>query len=179
MRVSRLNNEYQLIDKSNQYASGDYHTWGYGMSAEYGYRAELARQWFVEPQVGLTLGRINSSTHTTDNGLRIKQAADNLVSTRVGVLFGKAFGESAQSGNAYVRASWIHDFNRDGDVSAAYSTQSIKLDTLDRRGDALEVNVGANVKLARQWRAYGELSKTWGNVVQTNWQADVGVRFNW
>ncbi len=179
LRASRLNNEYHLVDNSGNFASGSYDAWAYGMSAEYGYRAQLKKQFFLEPQVELSFGHIGSADHKTDSGLSVQQSSINTAQSRIGLLIGKDFGSKNQMGNAYFRGSWVHDFSSNGTLDGFYQGDRARLKTADHQGSHLELNLGANLKVNQKLDTYLELTKTFGGKVDTDWQVNGGVRLMW
>jgi outer membrane autotransporter protein len=179
IRGSNLHNDYSLLDNSGTQVSGKYDAWAYGVSAEYGYRAKLKNNWTIEPQVELSLGHIGSGNHTTSSGLEVSQSSINTSVGRIGILFGKDFGSENKKGNAYFKASWIHDFSGDGTLTGAFQGDQANLKTAQHQGSGLELNVGTNLKINNKVDTYFELSKTFGAPVDTNWQINGGIRINW
>ena len=179
LRASRLNNEYHLVDNSGNFASGSYDAWTYGISAEYGYRAPLQNQFFLEPQVELSFGHIGSADHKTDSGLSVQQNSINTAQSRIGLLIGKDFGSKNQKGNAYFRGSWVHDFSSNGTLNGFYQGDRARLKTADHQGSHLELNLGANLKVNQKLDTYLELTKTFGGKVDTDWQINGGIRLMW
>ena len=179
IRGSNLHNDYNLLDNSGTQVSGKYDAWAYGVSAEYGYRAKLKNNWTIEPQVELSLGHIGSGNHTTSSGLEVNQSSINTSTGRIGVLFGKDFGSENKKGNAYFKASWIHDFSGDGNLSGTFQGDQANFKTAQHRGSGLELNVGTNLKINNKVDTYFELTKTFGAPVDTNWQINGGIRINW
>lgn len=178
-RGSKLNNEYHLTDNSGQGVSGKYDAWAYGVSAEYGYRAQLKNQWFAEPQVELSLGQIGSADHQTDSGLMVHQSSINTAQSRVGLLVGKDFGSENKKGNAYLRSSWVHDFSSNGKLDGYFQGDKARFKTADHQGSHLEINLGANLKLNKKLDTYVELTKSFGGKVDTDWQVNGGIRLMW
>ena len=176
-RGSKLANDFKLVDKSGNTAKGDYDTWAYGISAEYGYRQNLQDGWFVEPQAELSLGRIGSADYTMSNGTQISQDAVNSAVTRIGVLSGKEFTMNGRQGNAYVKASLLHDFGGNGGGAAYYNGRSTVVESADMSGTWWELGLGANLGLAKNSNLYFDALKTFGGDLRTEWQFNAGLRF--
>ena len=176
-RGSKLANDFKLVDKSGNTAKGDYDTWAYGISAEYGYRQELQGGWFVEPQAELSLGRIGSADYTMSNGTEISQDAVNSAVTRIGVLSGKEFTMNGRQGNAYLKASLLHDFGGNGGGAAYYNGRSTVMESADMNGTWWEIGLGANLGLAKNSNLYFDALKTFGGDLRTEWQFNAGLRF--
>lgn len=176
-RGSKLANDFKLVDKSGNTAKGDYDTWAYGISAEYGYRQDLQGGWFVEPQAELSLGRIGSADYTMSNGTEISQDAVNSAVTRIGVLSGKEFIMNGRQGNAYIKASLLHDFGGNGGGAAYYNGRSTVVESADMSGSWYEIGLGANLGLAKNSNLYFDALKTFGGDLRTEWQFNAGLRF--
>ena len=176
-RGSKLANDFKLVDKSGREANADYDTWAYGISAEYGYRQQLDAGWFVEPQAELSLGRIGSADYTMSNGTQISQDAVNSAVTRIGVLSGKEFTMNGRQGNAYLKASLLHDFGGNGGGAAYYNGRSTVVESADMNGTWWELGLGANLGLAKNSNLYFDALKTFGGDLRTEWQFNAGLRF--
>lgn len=176
-RMSKLSNSFKLFDKSDNFASGDYSKWAYGISAEYGYRKSLNNGWFVEPQVELALGHINSGEYTMSNGLQVKQDAISTFTGRLGVLTGKTFKNQGGVGNTYFKASVLHEFSGNGSAQAYYQGNGLSIQSGDMSGTWCELGVGANVPLSNKSNLYFDALKTFGGKMKSNWQVNVGLRF--
>ena len=176
-RGSKLANDFKLVDKSGNTAKGDYDTWAYGISAEYGYRQDLQGGWFVEPQAELSLGRIQSAGYEMSNGARIENKGVDSAVTRVGILGGKEFTIGGRPSNAYLKASLLHDFGSNGGATAYYRTDSLVMQTGDLTGTWYEIGLGANLGLAKNSNLYFDTLKTFGGNLRTEWQFNAGLRF--
>ena len=176
-RGSKLANDFKLVDRSGNTAKGDYDTWAYGISAEYGYRQNLQGGWFVEPQAELSLGRIGSADYTMSNGTQISQDAVNSAVTRIGVLSGKEFTMNGRQGNAYLKASLLHDFGGNGGGAAYYNGRSTVVESADMSVTWWEIGLGANLGIAKNSNLYFDTLKTFGGDLRTEWQFNAGLRF--
>ena len=183
---SYLNDDGSFIDLIAKYArldhdfdvnggagSGDYDTNGYSVSAEYGKRFTQDNGMWIEPQVELTYGKIGSANYTTDNGVSVRQDGMDSLVGRVGFALGKDF----KQGNAYVRASYLYDF--DGETNMTFSKNGvIRGFEQDLGGGWWEVGVGTNINLSDATHLYMDVEKTYGGDVATPWQWNVGVRYS-
>ena len=176
-RGSKLANDFKLVDLSGNTAQADYDTWAYGISAEYGYRQNLNAGWFVEPQAELSLGHINSVDYMVSNGVNVRQDSVNSAVTRVGILGGKDFTMNGRQGNAYLKASLLHDFGGNGGAAGYYGTDSLALQTGDLTGTWYEIGLGVNLGLAKNSNLYFDALKTFNGNIRTDWQINAGLRF--
>ena len=176
-RGSKLTNDFKLVDLSGNAAKADYDTWAYGISAEYGYRQNLNAGWFVEPQAELSLGHIGSADYKTSNEVSVKQDSVNSAVTRIGILGGKEFTIGGRPGNAYVKASLLHDFGGNGGATGYYGNDSLALQAGDLTGTWYEIGLGANLGIAKNSNLYFDALKTFNGTVRTDWQFNAGLRF--
>lgn len=183
---SYLNDDGSFIDLIAKYArldhdfdvnggagSGDYDTNGYSVSAEYGKRFTQDNGMWIEPQVELTYGKIGSANYTTDNGVSVRQDGMDSLVGRIGFALGKDF----KQGNAYVRASYLYDFEGETDISFTKGNVTRGFEQ-DLGGGWFEVGVGTNINLSDATHLYMDIEKTYGGDIATPWQWNVGVRYS-
>ncbi len=168
-KYARLDHEF---DVNGGAGSGDYDTNGYSVSAEYGKRFTQDNGMWIEPQVELTYGKIGSANYTTDNGVSVRQDGMESLVGRLGFALGKDF----KQGNAYVRASYLYDF--DGETNMTFSKGITRDFEQDLGGGWWEVGVGTNINLSDATHLYMDVEKTYGGDVATPWQWNVGVRYS-
>ena len=172
-KYARLDNEFDVFGRSGIESTGDYRNNGYAFSAEYGKRIEAGNDFWVEPQVQLTYGHLSSANYTTSRDVRVTQDAMDSVVGRLGFAAGKDIG----AGNVYVKASYLYDFDgytsvkmTDGKNSAVYEQ--------DLGGGWFEVGIGTNINLSETSHLYFDVEKTYGGDIETPWQWNAGVRFD-
>ena len=70
---------------------------GISLDAVYGKRILLDEYgWYLDPQLEITLGRLNGAGYSTDNGVRVQTDGVNSASCGIGIALGRAF---ANGGN--------------------------------------------------------------------------------
>ena len=169
-KYARLDHDFDVIGGAG---SGDYETNGYSVSAEYGKRFKQNNGMWIEPQVELTYGKIGSANYMTDNGVSVNQDGMDSLVGRIGFALGKDF----KQGNAYVRASYLYDF--DGETDIAFTKGNVTRDfEQDLGGGWWEVGVGTNINLSDATHLYFDIEKTYGGNVATPWQWNAGVRYS-
>lgn len=169
-KYARLDNEF---DVAGGVGSGDYSTNGYSFSAEYGKRNELANDFYFEPQVELTYGRVADVDFVTKNGAKVSQDSMDSLVGRVGF----AAGKNIKNGNVYVRASYLYDF--DGETNVTFSNAGASESfSEDLGGGWFEFGIGTNINLSDATYLYFDVEKTTGGEVDTNWQWNAGVRYS-
>ena len=176
LRGSQLKNDYSLLDINNNKISAGYDLMSYGISMEYGYRKDLKKNFFVEPQAQLNLGYMGSGNHTLSNGVEISQDSLTTATGRLGILLGKEFGKEEKKGNVYFQTSLIQDFSETPSMYASNNGQRTKIDSIDTKGTSVEFALGTNYKFNNKGKIYLELSKIVGGEVETRWQVNGGMR---
>lgn len=169
-KYARLDHDFDVIGGAG---SGDYETNGYSVSAEYGKRFKQDNGMWIEPQVELTYGKIGSANYTTDNGVSVRQDGMDSLVGRVGFALGKDF----KQGNAYVRASYLYDFDGESDMTFSKNGVTRGFEQ-DLGGGWWEVGVGTNINISDATHIYMDVEKTYGGDVATPWQWNVGVRYS-
>ena len=172
LKAGRYADEYNLVSSGGNSARGDYHTWGYSVSGEYGVRKQLGKGGYVEPQAELILGRIQGVDYTTSTNLKARMDAQNKAVARLGLAFGQEF----KGGSLYGKASFYHDFGGGLQVRAADGSNSIGYtETLARNWG--ELSLGGTAKVGKNMMLYGELSKYIGQL-SSNLQVILGARWS-
>ena len=166
-KVARIEHDFNILGKK-----GDWGSNGYSLSAEYGKRFDQGNGLWIEPQVEVTYGKISSTEYKIAGRIISLEDMDSLVG-RVGFSLGK----NIKQGNAYVRASYLYEFECEPTVkfSNNTATRSFKQDL---GGGWWEVGVGANINLSKATYIYADVEKTFGGEVDTNWQWNLGVRYS-
>lgn len=172
-KYARLDNEFDVFGRSGIESTGDYRNNGYAFSAEYGKRIEAGNDFWVEPQVQLTYGHLSSANYTTSRGVRAAQDAMDSVVGRLGFAAGKDIG----AGNVYVKASYLYDFDGETSVSMTDGKNSAVYEQ-DLGGGWFEVGIGTNINLSETSHMYFDVEKTYGGDIETPWQWNAGVRFD-
>lgn len=172
-KYARLDNEFDVFGRSGIESTGDYRNNGYAFSAEYGKRIEAGNDFWVEPQVQLTYGHLSSANYTTSRDVKAAQDAMDSVVGRLGFAAGKDIG----AGNVYVKASYLYDFDGDTNVKMTDGQNSAVYDQ-DLGGGWFEVGIGTNINLSETSHLYFDVEKTYGGDIETPWQWNAGVRFD-
>ena len=172
-KYARLDNEFDVFDRAGMEVNGDYRNNGYAFSAEYGKRIEAGNDFWVEPQVQLTYGHLSSANYTTSNDVKAAQDAMDSVVGRVGF----AAGKDISAGNVYVKASYLYDFDGDTSVTMTKNGQSATYEQ-DLGGGWFEFGIGTNINLSETSHLYFDVERAVGGDIDTPWQWNAGVRFD-
>ena len=167
-KYSRLSNDFEIADMKGSIDNN-----AYSFSAEFGWRFDLAKTVFVEPQVELTYGRILGDNATASNNVRTEQEDFDSLLGRVGLRAG--FKCPNDRGTVYVRVSGVHDFKGESDVRYSSSKASTTVHD-DIGGSWVEYALGANVNITPSTYTYLDLERTSGSDVKENWRWNIGLR---
>ena len=96
------------------------------------------------------------------------------LSVVLGIVAGKAFSR----GDVYVKASVLHEFSGNSSVTMlAANGESYSADK-DYGDTWLEVGIGGNITLGKNFELYGDVERSFGGDVTKNWGANVGFRYS-
>ena len=172
-KYARLDNEFDVFGRDGIESTGDYRNNGYAFSAEYGKRIKTGNEFWVEPQVQLTYGHLSSANYTTSRGIKAAQDAMDSIVGRVGFAAGKDIG----AGNVYVKASYLYDFDGDTSVTMNDGVNSRTYEQ-DLGGGWFEFGIGTNINLSETSHLYFDVERAVGGDIDTPWQWNAGVRFD-
>ena len=172
-KYARLDNEFDVFGRGGMESTGDYRNNGYAFSAEYGKRIEAGNDFWVEPQVQLTYGHLSSANYTTSRGVKAAQDAMDSVVGRIGF----AAGKDISAGNVYVKASYLYDFDGETAVSMTDGKNSAVYEQ-DLGGGWFEFGIGTNINLSETSHLYFDVERAVGGDIDTPWQWNAGVRFD-
>ena len=173
-KYARLDNEFDVFGRDGIESTGDYRNNGYAFSAEYGKRIETGNDFWVEPQVQLTYGHLSSANYTTSRGIKAAQDAMDSVVGRVGFAAGKDIG----AGNVYVKASYLYDFDGETNVTMRNDAGASRTYEQDLGGGWFEFGIGTNINLSETSQLYFDVERAVGGDIDTPWQWNAGVRFD-
>ena len=173
-KVGRMKNSFD-IGTDLGVSSGSYHTNTVSMSAEAGWRFyPMQNAFFVEPQVELMYGHVYDADYTTSLGVNVSQDATDTLVGRAGFVLGVKCPENR--GNAYVRASVLHDWK--GDASSTFTKGTLSRTLNEDFGDTwYEFGIGANYNATQNVHLYADLEATADAMVETSYRFNLGVRY--
>lgn len=168
VKFSRIDSDYAsggvATDASNNAA---------GAALQYGWTIPFAQRGFVEPQAGLSYGRIFGDDYTASNGVKVSEDDVDVLVGRLGVKAGYAFAQDA--GSIYASAAVLHDFMGDVEGRATHDKSSnVYSESLG--GTWVEYGMGASFAFSPNVRTFVELERSTGGEVKENWSWNAGVR---
>lgn len=148
----------------------------YSLSVEYGKTIELnkAQGTFIEPQAQLIVGRLGSSSYTTDRGNNVYMGGVNSCIGRLGVVAGK---KDASGNDVYLKVNMLHEFGGNRDVRMLAGNGETLSESQDYGDTWFELGLGGNIKLGNSSHLYGDVERSFGADIQKKWQVNAGVRF--
>lgn len=177
-RGSRLSNDYVLNNLAGNRLSGNYHTYGTSLSAEYGKRIKKANGLYLDPSLELVLGRLNgvsyNATVASGGSMHVKADALNSAVGRLGI----GIGKETDTSNLFAKLALAHEFS--GKLKASYSAPSNPAvnTELDLKDTWLDAEVGGTWNYSPNTYFYGTLTKNFGATIDNKWRIDAGFRHN-
>ena len=141
------------------------------LSGEVGYRYDVTKTFFVEPQAELAYTYVDADTLKLSDGSSYEyDAADSLIA-RIGAVVGLSCPNDM--GSVYARVSAVHEFLGDTTVTGA---NGAKL-TNDGKDTWVEFGVGAQYNINPATYVWADVERTEGAALDEDWRATVGVRY--
>lgn len=156
----------------NMDASYDNNAFSLGGSV--GYRFTFAEQAFVEPNFGLQYAYVMGDDYKASNGVKVKQDDFDALIASLGARIGFNFPNNA--GKLFARASVNHDFlgEIDGTASKADLAESMYVDL---GGTWVTYGVGTQFNITDNLSVWGNVDRTTGGEVSTNYMMNAGLRY--
>lgn len=169
VKYGKIDKSYAGYDENNIFVAGDYDKDLFTIAAKYGRRI-FKDDWYYEPSVGLTWGRVGSADFTDNHGTRIH--ADNSYSNIASL--GIQVGKNIKGIEYYGKAEVMHDF--DGKIHVSAPGRSVED---DMGGTWVKCAIGASRKIDENNSFYLEVERDFGNKVEKPYGFSVGYRFTW
>lgn len=166
IKYGTLSKKYAGEDIYGLMASGDYNKDVFSVSAKYGRRYEK-NDFYYEPFVGLTWGRVGSADFRDARGFDIHSDSVTSKIASLGVQAGKKVGKH----DIYYRMNLVHDF--DGEMHARIPGTDIEVKN-DMGGTWLKCALGTSSKIGKHSSYHIELGKDFGNKVKKTWSISAG-----
>ncbi len=148
------------------------------LSSEIGWRKDLAKGFFVEPQLEATYSYINSDELKFKGAKTATYDYDSVNSLvgRLGGVFGIQCPNNARR-NFYVRASVVREFLGDTVMTGQAGAVTNKLKT-DGADTWFEFGAGANYNLTDAANVWVDVERTEGAELEEDYRVNVGLRYN-
>ena len=140
------------------------------LSGEFGWRFDVANQFYVEPQIEGTYTYVEADNIELSDGSAYKIDAVDSFLGRAGVAFGMNCPNN--KGNVYVHVSAVHEFLGDAAISGANGG----VYKLDGKDTWVEYGLGANFNLTKSTYVWADVERTSGGVLDEDYRGTLGVR---
>ena len=140
------------------------------LSGEFGWRFDLSKSMYVEPQVELAYTHVDADDLSLSNGSTYRFDNANSLMGRAGFALGLQCPENGNT--AYLRMSAVHEFLGDSAVTGGNGT----VYELDGKDTWFEYGLGANFNLNDSTYVWADVERTSGSVLDEDWRATIGVR---
>lgn len=141
------------------------------LSGEVGYRLDLSPLVYVEPSAELTYAYINDETVEFGNATYEINDTDSLIA-RVGFAIGMKC--PADKGDLYARVAAAHQFLGDSKLTPV-GYQALEADGSDTW---VEFGLGGQWNINKATYVWADVERTEGAMIEEDWRATVGVRYN-
>lgn len=175
-KVGRMKNSFD-IRVGDIRSSGDYHTNAVSVSAEAGWRFDVMKNVFFEPQVEVWYGHVFDAQYETSTGVDVDQASTDSLVGRAGFRLG--FECPNNRGSAFIKASVLHDWEGEADFRFSKGGVASRTLTEDLGGTWYEYGIGADFNATEQLHFWAELERGDGGEVDTDYRATIGMRYAW
>jgi len=168
-RLGHFSNEMNVEGRK-----GDMDNRVFSLSGEYGWRFDLCKQFFLEPQVELAYTYVSSDDLQLDEA---RYAFDNVNSLvgRAGLVAGWNLPDDM--GNVYARASVLQQLMGDAKISGS-NGNAFNVQEIDGNDTWLEYGIGANIKLTDKTYIWADVERTAGADLDEEWRGTVGLRYS-
>lgn len=146
----------------------------FSLGGNVGYRFTFAEQAFVEPNFGLQYAYVMGDDYKASNGVKVEQDDFDALIASLGARVGFNFPNNA--GKLFARASVNHDFlgEIDGTASKADLAESMYVDL---GGTWVTYGVGTQFNITDNLSVWGNVDRTTGGEVSTNYMMNAGLRY--
>ena len=146
----------------------------FSLGGNVGYRFTFAEQAFVEPNFGLQYAYVMGDDYKASNGVKVEQDDFDALIASLGARIGFNFPNNA--GKLFARASVNHDFlgEIDGTASKANLVESMYMDL---GGTWVTYGVGTQFNITDNLFVWGNVDRTTGGEVSTNYMMNAGLRY--
>ena len=145
------------------------------ISGETGWRFDLNDMFYVEPQAEVMYTYVDGDKFDIGTAQYSIDATDSLTA-RLG--FASGIKCPNNKGDLYVRASVVHEFLGDNQISGQ-TTGASRVLALDGKDTWIEYGIGGNLNLTKSTYLWADVERTSGSTVDTDYRATIGVRYAW
>ena len=146
----------------------------FSLGGNVGYRFTFAEQAFVEPNFGLQYAYVMGDDYKASNGVKVEQDDFDALIASLGARVGFNFPNNA--GKLFARASVNHDFLGEIDGTAG-NGKAVQDMYVDLGGTWVTYGVGTQFNITDNLSVWGNVDRTTGGEVSTNYMMNAGMRY--
>ncbi|WP_367375563.1 autotransporter outer membrane beta-barrel domain-containing protein [Pseudomonas lini] len=173
-KINQFDNKAKVTMSDGTRAKGDFKALGASGSVAVGKHIRLKDNYFVEPQVQVSTGVIQSDKYRLDNGLEVKSDTMRSLQGKVGVRGGRVI---ALDNGSLIEPSLMtavnHEFVKSNEVK-------INDDSFDDDRASSSIEYGAGLKWTptqRNWQVSGQVGGSKGTTVSQDWSGSLRVSY--
>lgn len=146
----------------------------FSLGGNVGYRFTFAEQAFIEPNFGLQYAYVMGDDYKASNGVKVEQDDFDALIASLGARVGFNFPNNA--GKVFARASVNHDFLGEIDGTAG-NGKAVQDMYVDLGGTWVTYGVGTQFNITDNLSVWGNVDRTTGGEVSTNYMMNAGLRY--
>lgn len=181
LKYSHLHNDFTAYGIDGT-ADGDFSNYAISASAEYGRKNLMKHDWIFEPQAQLVYTYLSGADYITSNNISVDMDSTNSLIGRAGFRLGREYDQEIPEKRSkwYLKADILHEFcgDRDIDMLSADGSQTLNKD-INGHDTWLVWGFGGDIALDKDSYFYCDFERSAGGDINTKWQANIGLRWEW
>ncbi|MFJ7109759.1 autotransporter outer membrane beta-barrel domain-containing protein [Pseudomonas sp. NPDC098740] len=173
-KINQFDNKAKVTMSDGTRAKGDYKALGASGSVAVGKHIRLKDDYFVEPQVQVSTGVIQSESYKLDNGLEVKADTMRSFQGKVGVRGGRVITlDNGSLLEPSLSTAVNHEFVKTNEVK-------INDDSFDDDRASSSIEYGAGLKWTpaqRNWQVSGQVGGSKGTTVSQDWSGSLRLSY--
>lgn len=181
LKYSHLHNDFTAYGIDGT-ADGDFSNYAISASAEYGRKNLMKHDWIFEPQAQLVYTYLSGADYITSNNISVDMDSTNSLIGRAGFRIGREYDQDIPEKRSkwYLKADILHEFCGDRDINmlSADGSQTLYKD-INGHDTWLVWGFGGDIALDKDSYFYCDFERSAGGDINTKWQANIGLRWEW
>lgn len=173
-KINQFDNKAKVTMSDGTRAKGDYKALGASGSVAVGKHIRLKDDYFVEPQVQVSTGVIQSESYRLDNGLEVKADTMRSFQGKVGVRGGRVITlDNGSLLEPSLSTAVNHEFVKTNEVK-------INDESFDDDRASSSIEYGAGLKWTpaqRNWQVSGQVGGSKGTTVSQDWSGSLRLSY--
>ena len=181
LKYSHLHNDFTAYGIDGT-ADGYFSNYAISASAEYGRKNLMKHDWIFEPQAQLVYTYLSGADYITSNNISVDMDSTNSLIGRAGFRIGREYDQDIPEKRSkwYLKADILHEFCGDRDINmlSADGSQTLYKD-INGHDTWLVWGFGGDIALDKDSYFYCDFERSAGGDINTKWQANIGLRWEW